>query len=206
MNDVSDVNDALSSTPSAHAVVRTATAGVHERLHGLPTFVRILDGSITLADYRALLLRLYGFHAPLEAAFVARADDFAHAGVDIHAHLRVPALVDDLAALASHDDAVAVAPSVDVHDIHGSIPDLFGRFYVREGSMLGGGVMARRLDALFGAGSRGRRYFAGDGGVGAQWRVTCDAIERVVRDEPAGLDELVAGATDCFERFERWMS
>ena len=194
---------------ATHAIVRAATAGVHERLHALPTFVRIMDGSITLADYRALLLRLHAFHAPLEAAFVARADDFARGGIDIRAHRRVPALIDDLEALAAVGVAVSPLPADDDLDacgIPGSIPDLFGRFYVREGSMLGGGVMARRLDKLFGAHVRGRRYFAGDGDVGARWRVTCDAIERVARDEPDGLDDLVAGATDCFERFERWMA
>jgi heme oxygenase len=193
------VNDLL--VGSAHAAVRAATADVHERLHGLPTFVRILDGSIALADYRALLLRLHGFHGPLEAAFVARADDFARHGIDIRQHRRVPALRDDIEALGD----VVPAQAAERLDIRGSIADLFGRFYVREGSMLGGGVMARRLDALFGTKGRGRRWFAGDAGVGARWRVTCAAIERVAPDEPS-LADLVAGATDCFERFERWMA
>ncbi|MBV1696000.1 MAG: biliverdin-producing heme oxygenase [Hyphomicrobiales bacterium] len=51
--------------------LQAATRDVHERLHDHPAMAGILSGSATLEDYRALLVRLYGFHSPLERAFVA---------------------------------------------------------------------------------------------------------------------------------------
>ena len=188
---------------AALQALRQATTDIHQRLHGLPPFVAILDGSIDLAGYRALLGRLHAFHAPLEALLDAHAAAFARHGIDLATRRRAALLVDDIAALGG---TVEPAPATTSPFDPRSTSELFGAFYVREGSTLGGRVLARHLDALLGTAVDGRRYFAGDPCDGAQWRETRAALERVARVEPDGLQGMVRGATRCFERFARWMS
>ncbi len=183
------------------AALRGATDAVHRRLHALPAFVRLVDGTIDLAGYRALLARLHGFHAPLETLFVARRADFARHGIDIDARRRVPALAADRATLGDHD--LVIAPD---HDATSTTAGLFGLLYVREGSTLGGRVIARHLDPLFGMRVDGRRFFSGDGRTAMQWRETCAALDRAAVTEPDGIAGIVDGARRGFERFERWMT
>ena len=51
-------------TPSCHDGLRAATQAPPQRLHGHSGFSAILDGTIGPNDYRALLVRLYGFYQP----------------------------------------------------------------------------------------------------------------------------------------------
>ena len=70
---VADGIDANVMRPAATAEtardrLRNATTETHRRLHSQSCFVRLMNGSQTVADYRQLIARLYGFHAPLEAS------------------------------------------------------------------------------------------------------------------------------------------
>ena len=199
-------------TADALRTLRAATAVVHERLHHLPTFARIVTGVVARDEYRALLERLHGFHAALDTRFRPHAALFARYGVDLAPRDRLPRLADDLIALGADAGAIAALPRAALSALPATRGDasieaaLFGQLYVREGSALGGRVIARHLDPLFGSATRGRTFFAGDVGNGARWRATCDALERVVASQPAAAADLAAGATACFADFERWMA
>jgi len=54
--------------PSLHWGLRAATTDVHDRLHRHAGFAAIQDATIGLADYQDLIVRLYGFYLPFEAA------------------------------------------------------------------------------------------------------------------------------------------
>jgi len=94
--------------PGARDALRRATQDIHERLHGHIVFRRLLDRSITRAEYRALLARLYGFHRPLETALSAHAD--VRPDLEMGRRRRAHLLVADLKALGLGDADIAVLP------------------------------------------------------------------------------------------------
>jgi heme oxygenase (biliverdin-IX-beta and delta-forming) len=186
----------------ARAALRQATQDAHERLHGHRAFTRLLSGTLTIADYRALLVRLYGFHLPLEQALIGSPEEWRF-GIDIERCQRVCFLAGDLRFIDGGEvdlTALPLAPRPRV-----SKPgDFLGALYVREGAILGGKVMAGKLDRLLGAGSQGRSFLIGNGKAGALWRKCCEALER--GREAGHLGDMIAAARAAFAAFELWLN
>jgi heme oxygenase len=175
-------------------ILRAATQGPHERLHVHAGFSSVKAGTITLEDYRALLIRLYGFYLPFERAV---------GGED----LRTQWLANDLACLGADAVALSRIPlCTDFPSYHGP-ENRLGALYVVEGSALGGRQLSRGLDRLLGEDPvEGRRFFAGRGaGTGDAW---VDFLARLasVGSEPQGRAALVRAAIETFELFEIWLS
>jgi len=175
-------------------VLRVATQGPHERLHLHAGFASVKAGTITLADYRALLIRLYGFYLPFEHA-VGSED------------LRTQWLARDLASLGTDEAAVSHIPLCADFPSYDGPEDRLGALYVVEGSALGGRQLSRGLDRLLGEDPvEGRRFFAGRcAGTGDAW---VDFLARLasVGSEPQGRAALVRAAIETFELFEIWLS
>lgn len=159
-------------------------------MHALPEFGAIEAGTLSLSGYRSLLSSLYRFHHTLAAAAEAGA-----AGLSSSAR-RLALLRSDMAALG------AAAPPPGLALKRGSATFLLGALYVGEGSMLGGRIVARQLDYLFGTSSEGRRFFLGSTQDKEAWRRLLAALEQS-GDEAAALDQLVEGAEAAFALFER---
>ena len=70
--------------------------------------------------------------------------------------------------------------------------------------MLGGRVLAGKLDHLLGTRLEGRRFFSGSDGDAALWRACCSAIDRIA--DRGELDAMISAARETFEIFERWMT
>lgn len=175
-------------------MLREATHAVHERLHRHAGFAAILDRNIDRSDYRALLSRLYGFHAVFERNALL-------------APRRSGNIVADLTALG------LTRHSIMQIELCPFVPDLetperrAGALYVIEGSSLGGLQLSKCLDDLLGRGTLdGRRFFAhrmaADGGA---WRGVLAALERWEHDLP-GRRKVVQGAVDTFAAFETWIA
>lgn len=179
---------------SCRDLLRLATQGPHERLHLHAGLSVVRDGTITLTDYRTLLVRLYGFYLPFERA----------AGLD---NVRTQWLESDLAWLGVEAAAVSrfrVCADIPRYDC----PERrLGALYVVEGSALGGRQLCRGLDKLLGvAAIEGRRFFAGRGaGTGDAWLGFLDRLASVGPD-PTGRAALVSAAVETFEIFESWLS
>ena len=189
------------------ARLRAATAAAHERMHAHPGFAAAAAGQIGLGDYRRLLARLYGFHAPFEQAAreAVTTNDFE---LDIDDRARCPALRADLTALGLTPEAIARLPQQAPRPTFGSETALLGALYVIEGSTLGGLQIARRLEGIAGEASseEGRRFFLGRGDrQGAMWRVFVARLESLSTD-PRGVDEAIGAAISTFSAFETWMS
>jgi len=199
MNEFDDVKLSSAGDPfrrtdlSCRDALRTATQGPHERLHQHAGFSLVKDGAITFADYRALLVRLYGFYLPFERAV----------GVN---PIRTHWLERDLAFLG--DDAAALSRIRVCADLppYDSPERRLGALYVVEGSALGGRQLYRGLDRLLAVGSvEGRRFFAGRGaGTGEAWLDVLDRLASVL-PEPTGRAALVSAAVETFEVFEAWL-
>jgi heme oxygenase len=182
---------------SARDALRTATAAAHERLHHVPVFVALAEGRLTRGEYAALLGRLHGFHAAMEAG-VAEVRGLEAFGLDPAERRRAWLLREDLAVLGAEvPGEMAVLPAF------GSAAAAMGGLYVTEGATLGGKMLARGLDGLL-QGSAGRRFLLGHGaGHGEMWRGFCEALERCGA-EPARRAEMLCAANACFAAFEAW--
>jgi heme oxygenase len=190
---------------AARAALRTATAEIHERLHRLPDFAALLAGRLDRAGYRTLLTRLYGFHAPLEAALIAGAERLASVGIAMEDRRRVPALASDLAALGVAPAEMAALPRCRDLPSPVSLGELLGCLYVREGSTLGGAVIAERLAPLL-PGGAGRRFFVADAAArGRLWRECCAALDAAAA-APGALATMTAAARATFAAFETWLT
>ena len=185
---VSNVRTAVSQN-TVRFRLRNATAATHERMHALKPFRDLHDRVLALADYRRLIAGTQYFHS-------AACDTVRAAGIAAHASSarRLGLLALDLDYLN-----VAVIPSG--RRQCASVPAALGWLYVAEGSMLGGKVIARQLDYLFGRSSDGRRFFSGTPEDASSWRLLCRHLDGLDADEDE-VEQMIAGAEAGFAFFE----
>jgi len=184
----------LAGTPlSLRQSLRAATSEIHARLHLHAGFAAIQDGTIDLAAYRSLLVRLYGFHVSFEAA----------AGIP---NDRSGWLEDDLAVVSMGGHTLATVPRCAALPEFDKPARRLGAIYVIEGSTLGGRHLARNLDSLFGPiGSAGRRFFLGRGAdTNTAWKAFLARMTFSAR-APADRRETVEAAVGTFGIFQEWM-
>jgi heme oxygenase len=171
--------------------LRTATAAVHEALHGAPPFAAIAQGTMDCSAYAALLQKLHRYHAAMETACALGADalnlpQLAHAQAG-----RIQALRDDMAFMGvmplAAQTETPFAPAFAV-----------GCLYTVLGSTLGGKVIHGQLDGLL-ADERGRSFFKGAPDSGVHWRSFCAALETY--GQVNRLTDIEAGAAHAFARF-----
>jgi len=181
--------------------LRQATDPIHARLHGVPALRALAAGCIDRAGYVALLRRMLGFHAAVEAA-LAVAPSLAAWDIDVRERRRAWLIEADLAWLGLPAGHVAPAPLPPL----GSPARALGCLYVSEGSTLGGRQLARALDALLPPGPAGRRFLLGHGEEhGAMWRACCAALETCGAD-PVARAEMLDAAAGTFAAFEAWFA
>ena len=179
---------------SCHELLRTATQAPHERLHGHAGFARVKDGAITIPDYRALLVCLYGFYRPFECAI----------GVE---PVRTQWLESDLVELGINTASLPDLRQCQDIPRYECSERVLGALYVVEGSALGGRQLYRGLDHLFGREARdGRHFFAGRGaGTGAAWLGYLGRLA-AIGPEQGSRDKVVIAAVETFAVFENWLS
>lgn len=180
------------------AAMKAATAGLHAEVEGLVPLAR---RPLTRSDYVEHLVRLAGFHLPLEAALL---DGFDWAGlglIDVDRRRRSGALLADLAALGVSPDAPPRCPPAAPGDLGRAL----GALYVLEGSTLGGLVIARELSGRFDP-PVPLGYLSADGPhVGARWKAF-GAFAEGLAGERSIADGAVAGAVDTFARLAAWLA
>ena len=172
--------------------LRAATQDVHDRLHRHVGFAAVQDATIGMADYQDLIVRLYGFYVPFEAALAIPPD-------------RSNWLAGDLRALGLKRPPHAIPKCGHVPRLDSACLKL-GALYVAEGSALGGRELARGLDRLLGKDvTQGRRFFIGRGaGTGAAWRSHLAQLS-AAPPEPSTRAEIIRGAVETFAAFEHWL-
>ncbi|TFZ60400.1 biliverdin-producing heme oxygenase [Methylorubrum sp. Q1] len=178
---------------SLHARLRDATQGAHEALE------RDLDWEArvaTLPGYRALLIRLRGFHAAYEPAIAAALADAAF----FDPRRRLPAVDADLRALDRAAPDTVPAPDAPRLDGVGAA---LGALYVLEGSTLGGAVIGRHVARLHGEGVP-LAYYAGRGrATGPLWRAFRERLDGLPEAEAAAA---FAAGIATFEAMRGWLT
>lgn len=170
--------------------LREATAAQHRRLEAATPF----DPQFPTAHgYRAHLEALARVHPPLELALDV-AHDWQRLGLsDWPARRRAALLEADLRDLGASPTAPSAIPEV------GPLPRAVGCLYVLEGSLLGGQLVAKRLQEA-GLGALPTRYLLADGvAPGPRFASFCAFAEALAAGEPAFIARAVAGAADCFD-------
>ena len=172
-------------------MLRQATGETHLRMHGLWPFVAIDRRKLMPVGYACLLRSLFLFHSA-----IAIAADRAGWGKVSSSARRLELLIADLDHLC-----VAMPPTIPEWSLGGPDP-MLGAIYVAEGSMLGGKLIAPKLDYLLGAGDDGRRFFIGrPDGDSLQWRKIVGVVEEILTGERA-RQQAIDGALAAFDLFE----
>ncbi|MGF3025636.1 biliverdin-producing heme oxygenase [Methylobacterium aquaticum] len=177
--------------------LRAETKAAHEAIErDLAWETRIAS----LAGYRALLARFWGFHAVLEPALAASLDDAAF----FDPRRRLPHLVADLRFLGLDDVAIEALPCPQLAPPRGR-SGAFGALYVLEGSTLGGQLIAKQVGRRLGPTvESGCRYYAAHGrDTGAMWK----AFRLRLADEASrgDADAIVAAAVETFDAMRHWL-
>lgn len=176
--------------------LRAATATAHARLHAVPVFGRIVAGTVSLDDYGQLLAALRLFHAAAQPRLRAGYARLDAAGIAVPARDFVALLDADLQAIGR-----PVPPAMRTHIVAHDPIEALGWVWAVDGSALGGQIMYRALDALFGETEAGRSYYRPYGDFGRRWRAICAGVEaEAVR--PRALDRMAAGARTAFASIE----
>ncbi|WP_424360946.1 biliverdin-producing heme oxygenase [Methylocystis parvus] len=177
--------------------LRAETADLHERLHRHPGLSAAASGAIDMDDYRALLMRLYGFHR----AFESRLGEFAGTG---EALARSQLLASDLQTLGVTPEKCAYLPICDALPSITQEAEALGALYVVEGSSLGGARIAQALRAnLLRRDGKGCRFFSNDGARPRAWENVLTRLNAI--DDRSQEQAVIAAARATFQAFDAWM-
>jgi heme oxygenase len=156
-------------------------------------------------DLRRLLERFYGYYRPCEADV----RKFAHAIppaliASLAQRAKSPLLAADLTFFGHTKETIAALPVCNTFPADTAAKTL-GRWYVLEGSTLGGQVLAAQFARKFGLAGKGCQFFAcyGEQTI-SMWKDFC----RLLNDYSASGsdDEAVAFANQTFKSMEAWLS
>jgi heme oxygenase len=158
------------------------------------TLLPLLSPGLTLDGYRTILEALLGFFEPLEARLIRVA------GVPPEKALR---LRRDLRALGASEAELTALPSCcAIPRIDGARRAL-GCMYVLEGAMLGGRIIARKVQQHLSIdAAHGGAFFHGHGGdTAAVWERFVVGLNR----QPPPFEDVLAATLETFESLENWL-
>lgn len=192
----------MTARPAAEGVpalldrLRAETRAAHEDMERVLDWERRVS---TVAGYRGLLARLYGFHMRWEPEAAALIADPAW----FDPRRRAPLLVADLGHLGLTPGDIAGLP---VHAGLGmqSRSDALGAMYVLEGSTLGGQLIARHVARTLGfTAGAGCSFYGGRGQqAGVMWRAFCGRLA----DPDLAAEAAIRTALQTFAALRLWLT
>ena len=192
-------------TAAARLHLKSSTNTVHERLHALPAFVSLLDNTLDMPGYIAIMSRFRDFYAKLDARMLQACSDYNVPEQLYHYEPREPMFSADVRALGGGSHAI-VDVKCPVPDID-SVASLAGVAYVIDGSVLGGMTMNKSAAVLLGENViSGRSYWNWCRTNGLrQWQSALSLVDHcwAVADNRAATTE---AAIQAFEALNVWLS
>lgn len=179
--------------------LKAETRAEHDRIEIAVDFER---RTATLADYRDLLARYYGFHSVWEEKAEAALVDSAF----FQPRRKTGLLERDLAALGLRADEIVKLPRC-----HPLMPlrdqaAALGSMYVIEGSTLGGAIIARGVERNLGlCPETGCAYFRSYGRDTAKMWKSFGA-EILSHSSPEVDDNIIASARQTFDVMNDWLN
>jgi heme oxygenase len=182
----------MSPSPILQAL-RLETRPAHDALEQNTFNQQLTAGTITEAETRHFLAKMYGFLAPYEARLQAQ-----NLGPEWETatRQRTHLILEDL-----NQPATALAVCPDLPPL-ATWPQLLGAMYVVEGSTLGGQVISRQLAK---ANITLRSYFSGYGErTGPLWKAFCQLLSQEAT--PDSQTEIVQSASLTFQKLNAWLN
>jgi len=181
-------------------LLREQTRSDHDRIESA---LNLPDSIRDPSDYIRLLRGFYSFYEPLEQQLLSL--DWRGTGIDMDARRKAPLLAADLHACGIDPTGQRLSPHVSRVD---ELAEGFGCLYVMEGATLGGELIVRRLETVFGAWLSGRDHFYrcyGDS-RGRMWREFREAADRFgEQQDPPDQDRVIEAARSTFRQLQQWL-
>jgi heme oxygenase len=178
--------------------LKSETRPQHEALETVAFSKKIMDGSLSLAEYKVLLSHNYIVNSLIEEKLQAMHEFKTIEGLDFDQRLKTNKLIADLEVLQLDKKVLdAQKPHYELNDKY----EALGAFYVLEGSTLGGAMISRQLVKNENLKEVNGFHYYGVYGelVGPMWK----AFQQVLINEAAGNkeneDKMVKKATETFD-------
>lgn len=190
---------------SIRFLLRRETRPEHDALDRHPAFLALVNGTLSLPDYRRLMQMLHGFYRKLDPHLEIACDRFEVARSGFRYQSRTAILTGDLAALGFSDEAMRHPRPAGGDISASSAAALAGILYVLEGSLLGGAVLCAATEKLLApVASGGNGYWQWcRAAAQPRWAMTCRLIEACAATDGA-KKEMVAAARSSFQRLAAW--
>jgi heme oxygenase (biliverdin-IX-beta and delta-forming) len=176
--------------------LKAQTRPHHDEIEKTIDFMR---EDMTLADYKNLLARFYGFYKTFED-FIADQD----LPFDFSQRFKVPHLRQDLLGLGMAQNEIEALPLLR-HSFPSSLAEILGQLYVIEGSTLGGMVLKKYFEKKFSiTPEAGLSFFSGYGADTMKfWKEFQDYLIKYSSEENDPV--IVDSAKNTFATLETWM-
>jgi heme oxygenase (biliverdin-IX-beta and delta-forming) len=184
--------------------LKTETRPHHDQVEKLAHSAKIMDGSLSLAEYAELLAAQYWLHLATEPQIGGALGPELSAALAWPLRQKLAWLRTDLAACAPEVLAAPVPAVAQKFQISG-VAQAWGALYVLEGSTLGGAVIRRHLaQNPHLAGHVAEFQFYGGYGplTGERWKQFQTELENWSLAHPAQHDAVVEKATATFALLE----
>lgn len=189
--------------------IRFATWSRHQRIEQCAVLKRLFSKQCTLADYAAVLAKLYGFYSVTEPLLTKLLADEAEP--IFHGPSKTALLVSDLQMLGYWPPLADRLPACQNLPVLVTVDDAIGMAYVMEGATLGGHVISQHLARHFGTMAQPALQFYGCYGEATEthWLTFKQVLNQRYANNETGLAALIASVdatylslTDWFE----WMA
>jgi len=193
-------------TPDLHELLRSETAGIHERLERLPFFCALRDGRLPRLAIISFLRGLSIIHAALERSLSKVSDQEITELIRL-APPKAQLLIDDLERIgASSAPSIGAATKSALNYgaeilTNGNKPlSLVGILYVLEGSQSGGAVLKHSYAVCLNAPAELLSYVSCYGKeTAAHWKMFTERLNALTLDGERQR-QIVQSAIRCFER------
>ena len=191
--------------------LRAQTHNVHEQLHQHSHFVALFNGTISPAQYRALIMKFHGFYVPLERAVDSAMAQSASTLGGFRYTNRAALLKQDMADLGFDASEIESNPLFPQMAEFITPASLGGVLYVIEGSTLGAAQIDRAAQKILPqdtarGSARGRNFWAWSRASNKScWGAIngyLDHLERAGHSNTA----LIKGAQDTFQALASWIA
>jgi len=181
--------------------LKAQTRSHHDVVEEFAYSNKIMDGTITLEEYKELVLKNYHFHLCIEEAAAALLSVEQQKLLAFGKRGKLPLLREDLLALGLTPDDLTMTGEAPEYKLD-TLEAVMGALYVAEGSTLGGAVIQRKLAANPAVGGEVPMHFYGCYGkeIGEMWKSFMMAMVRLV-GKPEQAEAVVGAAQATFDFF-----
>lgn len=186
--------------------LKTETAHYHRQIELNDYAKAIMNQTISLGEYKQYLEKFYGFIKPIEEQAV-HMPFWNNTGLDIEVRGKTVLLENDLRNLGSSEEEIRNLPLCEQLPDISSPAQLFGYFYVIEGSTNGGQIMTKRLSQFLPIeADRGLAYFNAYGDdTRTRWKEFMELLLQSV-SKTEEHDEMVHTASETFRLLDQWIN